>query len=275
MEGREGKGVHEGEGEGEGEAEGREEQDVQHGSEGEGEGGEEGEGVRGRGSESEGEGEVEEGEGGIDPQPQQPAGHTEYSLSPEQVSQPIESQVQFTESYLEPVKHHFQDIDQNYKEVLDKRTEIDDLLKQFKAKLKLQGNADFPTCFQQLRELVGDFDQLELSKDEPLHIILGEEADGNGVGEAVEMFNSMLQKCREFPAEAKAATALIQEKIRDVESEHLQVEKTMKALEKSKGFLEQIRIFGGEIEKLVRDVKWARRYLLSKRVSTGMIRIIN
>lgn len=216
-----------------------------------------------------------EGKEAIDPQPQQPAGHTKYSLSPEQVSQPIQSQVQFTESYLEPAKKHFDDIDQKYKDILDKRTEIDNLLKEFKAKLKLEGIADFPTCFQELRKLVGDYEQLELSNDEPLCIILGEEAEGNGVGEAVGVFNNMLQKCREFPGEAEAAMTSIKEMIQVVEREGLQFEKTMKALEKSKGFLEQIHSFVEGIEKLVGDVKWARGYLLSKRVSTGIIKVID
>ena len=173
------------------------------------------------------------------------------------------------------MKHPVQDIDQNRKEILDKRTEIDNLLKQFKAKLKLQSNADFPTCFQKLRELVGDYETLELSSDEPLYIILEEEAEGDGVQEAVGIFNDMLQKCREFPEEAKAAMASIKETMQVIESEHLQVEKTIKALEISTGFLKQIHSFVEEIDKLVGDVKWARGYLLSRRVSTGIIRVID
>ena len=217
----------------------------------------------------------EEREEDIGPQPeadiqqQQPAGHSEYSLPPELKSNPIESQVQITESFLEPARDHFHDIDQRYNETLEKRKEIDTLLKEFKEKLGLQADSDFPTCYQQLRKQVGKYGTLELSRDEPLRVILGEGPDGNGVREAVEKFNSMLQKCREFPAEVEAAAAYIEGKLKTIRRGSLQTEKILTALGKSEESLRQIRTFDETIKTLIRDVKFARGDLESKPV-TGL-----
>lgn len=204
-----------------------------------------------------------------DTRQQQPAGHSEYSLSPELESSPIESRVRITESFLEPARDYFRDIDQRYNATLEKRKEIDTLLKVFKEKLGLPANANFPACFKELRKRVGKYDILEISRDEPLRIILGDEVNGDGVREAVEKFNSMLQKCREFPAEMEAASAYIEEKMEAVRKEPLQTEKTVTALENSNHSLQQIQSFGQEIDKLIRDVNFARGDLESKPV-TGM-----
>ena len=281
---REGQDAHEGEGGGEGER--REGQDVR---EGVGEVEREGHDVHGDEGEREeqnvreGEGEVEEErEGCIGPQPEEaaepkmqpehPAGHTEYSLSPELKPNPIKSQVQFLESYLELARDHFDSIDQKYNEALEKRREIDTLLKEFKEKLGLQADADFPTCYQQLIKRVRKPESLQLSSKKPLQITLEREANGGGVQEAVDKFNSMLWKCNEFPAQMQAAAEHIKEKMQAIEGGCSHTEKTRMALEISKTSLEQIHTFGEDIEKLVWDVEFARSYLASK--VTGLLLVL-
>ena len=203
---------------------------------------------------------------------QQPAGRENYKYSPSVQNETVASKVQFTESYLADTKQHFDDIDKQYIEICQKREEIDILLNEFRVKLKCDSRADFPLCFLNLRKLVGDFTILEFTEDDPLRIVIDENAEVSA-REAVKLFNSMLEKCLAFPDEAEAAKRNIQIKIEAAESGH-QEAKVEKAQCHSKKMVEIISEFRNEMVQLVKDVRnRSARECLDLKPSTGMLSI--
>ena len=227
--------------------------------------------------EEEKRGKKQEGGGGggeaMQKLPQQPAGRENYKYSPSLRNETVASKVQFTESYLAATKQHFDDIDKQYVEMCQKREEIDNLLNKFKEKLQCDSKADFPLCFLKLRKLVGDFTTLELSKDGPLRIVIDIRAEV-GACKAVELFNTMLEKCLAFPEEAKAAKHNIKIKIEAAESGH-QETKVEVAQRHSKKMVETINEFKKEMEQLVKDVRnRSARECLESKPSTGMLQSI-
>ena len=192
---------------------------------------------------------------------QQPLGNERYdfSLSAASVAKP---NVDISQSYLGKSKHLFETIIQKYTETRERRQEIDNLLKGFKQRLQLDEKAELPTCFTCLRSLVGDDECLQLSRDDSLRIIVGEDAD-EVAQEAIVKFNLMLKRCAEFPVEKDAAMTLIQEKTEALEKER-QIQATQDALQQSKVYLETISEFDQQIQDLIRDIKLAKRDLESK-----------
>ena len=200
---------------------------------------------------------------------QQPLGSERYDFSTS-AGRVAEPNIDIPQSYLGKSKHLFETIIQKYTETRERRQEIDNLLKGFKQRLQLDEKAELPTCFTRLRSLVGDYEYLQLSRDDPLCIIVGEDAD-EVAQEAIVKFNLMLERCAEFPVEKDAAMTLIQEKIEALEKER-QIQATQDALQQSKVYLETISEFDQQIQDLIRDVKLAKRDLESKshRTATGL-----
>ena len=184
----------------------------------------------------------------------------------------VRTSTELTESYLENTKAHLDTIDQKFTEIFEKYGEIGTLLNEFKKKLGVDEKTDLPMCFLRLRECVGNYNKLELSENRPLSIVVEEGADKTAK-EVVEVFNQVLRLCDEFPSERDAAEEFIREKRQMVQSESVQTQSTLEALEHSGKQLEEMRRLSQLIKNLNNDIIVAKTSLESMKRVTGQIQV--
>ena len=176
--------------------------------------------------------------------------------------------VDLEQSFLEKAKAHLDIIEREYNRMFALRVDIDNLLKGFKQRLRVSKTAQLSVCFKNLRDLVGKYETLELSQEEQLHIVIGEEACEDAK-EAVAKFNTMLERCSEYPEKQREAEATIQQKIVALEKDRVQTQATVDAQQRAKTQLMKIHQWGEEIQSLVKVTKSSAKYLLSRNV-TGL-----
>ena len=184
--------------------------------------------------------------------------------------------IQLEGSYLEKTKGYFEEIEQKYKEVSEMKKEIFQLQDDFKEKLNVPTDCEFPMCFKKLRETVGCDTILELkeSEGEPLQIITDERDEEDAI-QAVEKFNGMLQMCHNLLEGETPAIQFIKEKMQAIQKS-FQTDMTEKALNESEKYIKNISDSCEGIRKLTKDVVWAQdslRYVLPKR-QTGLLMVL-
>ena len=180
------------------------------------------------------------------------------------------------QTYLHKTKAHLDAIETKYNEIYTVRQHIDDLLKGFKQRLDIDETSELPLCFQSLREQHlknqgWGVKNLEL-KEQELRIVGN--IPNEDAKEAVYKFNTMLEECRGFLEKQHTAHEFIQDKIRAIEREPVQIQTTQDALQRAKKQLEMIQTWNKQIENLVSATKLASSYLHRKPELTGTMHIL-
>ena len=200
----------------------------------------------------------------------QPHGQEGYDFS--NIQRSVGTHVSMTESYLQKTKSHSDAVEQKCADFFGKYAEIGTLLNEFKKKLELDESVDLPVCFRHLRELVGDYKQLEISEGRPLTIIVGEYVDESAM-EAIGVFNQILKLCDEFPTDHAAAERFIRDKRQLMQGEGVQTQSTLEAQERSEQQLKNIEQLSQQIKNLNSDVNVAKASLESRKCVTGIIQV--
>lgn len=178
-----------------------------------------------------------------------------------------------SQSFLNETKAHLDAIEAQYNQLLPLRVEINDLLAGFKQVLHLEENTQLSVCFKHLREMVGQYKTLKLNQE--MKIIIDEEEedddDDGDAREAVKKFNLMLEKCRELPEKLNTAKTDVEERIRALENERVQIQETLDAIDRAKKQLDDLATWAQQIEQIERSTKSAASCLAPTVVATGMI----
>ena len=164
-------------------------------------------------------------------------------------------------------KAHSDAIEQEYDTLLALRSQINNLLGGFKQRLDLPEETKLSTCFTHVRKLVGEYTTLALNTTE-MKVVIDEEANEDAV-EAVYKFNLMLEKCREFKEKLRDSKPRMEEELRALEKEDVQISKTLVAVEHAKKQLKSVEEWGSHAEGIIRETEKAAEYLAGK--ATGLL----
>ena len=196
----------------------------------------------------------------------------EHTFSPDLTKEETGPPVPLEQSFLNDTKANLDAIEQTYNNILTLRVDIDNLLKGFKQRLYVDETAMLSMCFKQLRERVGPYETLELNEQD-MCIIIGEDADEDAK-EAVCKYNLMLDRCREFPEKQREAEKVIKDKISAVETESIQIQAMLVAVERAKKQFDSLHEWDEEIKLIIKGTKVASKHLASRKGITGLQRII-
>ena len=233
------------------------EQEEQEGEEGAGGGEAEG----GGGKESEGEASEGEDElGGVSVRG--------YRFSDSEVKQKLGPRVALVHSYQQESEKLSTLVEEQYKQLFVLRSDINGMLVGFKHRLGFHEETELSVCFRHLRELVGRDRTLEFN-GEALKIDIDLQADEDAV-EAVNKFNWMFEKCREFQGKVHTSKLSMKYNIGDLERGSMQTTATLDAIERGKKQLELVQEWATHVRFIIQDTISSSK-ALGPRLVTGSI----
>ena len=193
-------------------------------------------------------------------------------FSPSLVREDIGPTVELEQSFLENARANLEAIDQEYNEISEICEDIGNLQGGFRQRLRVQEEILLSECFKHLRQRVGKYSQTLNFNTERMCIEIGEEEDEDAQ-EAVEKYNCMLERCKEFQEKKPKAERVIKEKMTALAGESIQTQATQEAVQYAQQKYDALLARDNDIQRILTDTKSAAKYLLPP-ITTGVITML-
>ena len=197
----------------------------------------------------------------------QPRGVRGYTFSETETKRTVGLPVALEQSYQRERKQWSDTIEMEYTTLVNLRADIDAMLAGFRQRLDLSEDAKLSVCFGAVRELVGPYQILNLNEQE-MKIMISDEANPNAV-EAVNKFNTMLEKCREFQGNVCTSKPVMEENLRALEKEKKLTQAVLDVIERAKKQLCLVREWNEHVKCIISDTKTSSKNLAPKK-ATGL-----
>ena len=193
-------------------------------------------------------------------------------FSPTLVREDIGPPVKLEQSFLENARANLEAIDQEYNEISEICEDIGNLQGGFRQRLRGQEKTLLSECFKHLRQRVGRYSQTLNFNTERMCIEIGEEEDEDAK-EAVEKYNCMLERCKEFQEKKPKAERVIKEKLTALAGGSIQTQATQEAMKHAQQKYDALLARDKDIQRILTDTESAAEYLLPP-ITTGVITML-